>query len=202
MFALSFLRRDLPVLTSNRLILRLPRRSDHADWAALRDKSRDFLEPWEPKWHPDELEAAAWRLRLKRYRADYAAGVAIPFLLFEKAGRRQMVGGITLSGIRRGVSQTGHLGYWMGADFAGKGYMTEAVIAVTQYSFDTLGLHRVEAACIPDNLRSARVLEKSGFTQEGLLRSYLKIDGQWRDHRLFARLASDPALPFQLRSAS
>lgn len=202
MFAFASFRYDLPALASRRLTLRLPRRSDYAEWAELRAASRAFLEPWEPRWAQDELEPAAWRLRMKRYRQDYRQGVATPFFLFEKSGARRMLGGITLGNIRRGVSQSAHLGYWMGAEFADKGYMTEAVGAVLRHAFDTLGLHRVEAACIPDNARSARVLEKAGFTQEGVLRSYLKIDGQWRDHRLFARLSSDPAVPTELRQAS
>ena len=202
MFAFASFRSGLPVLASPRLTLRLPRGGDYAEWAGLRAASRPFLEPWEPSWGPDELEPAAWRVRMKRYREDYRQGQAIPFLLFEKSGAKRMLGGITLGGIRRGVSQSAHLGYWMGAEFAGKGYMTEAVGAVLRHAFDTLGLHRVEAACIPDNARSARVLEKAGFTQEGVLRSYLKIDGQWRDHRLFARLSSDPAVPIVLRQAS
>ncbi|WP_428674636.1 GNAT family N-acetyltransferase, partial [Roseibium sp.] len=83
------------------------------------------------------------------------------------------------------------LGYWMGEPFAGNGYMTEAVAVAVRYAFDELRLHRVEAACIPDNTRSIRLLEKAGFEREGLMRSYLKIDGRWCDHFLYARFADD-----------
>ncbi len=100
-----------------------------------------------------------------------------------------MLGGITLGHIRYGVAMNGHIGYWMGAQHAGKGLMQDAVLALVTYAFERLGLHRLEAACIPGNERSIRVLEKTGFTREGLLKSYLKINGEWQDHLLFARIS-------------
>jgi [ribosomal protein S5]-alanine N-acetyltransferase len=94
-------------------------------------------------------------------------------------------GGVTLSNIRRGVAQMASLGYWAGKAFTGQGYITAAVRACVRYAFEDLDLHRVEAACQPDNMPSRRVLEKAGFTQEGSARAYLKINGKWRDHLLF-----------------
>lgn len=197
MFALPFFRRDVPTLTAERIRLRMPLAGDFRAWATLRSESRAFLEPWEPAWASDELDHASWRQRLTRYRADFAQGAAVPFFIFERT-QGDLLGGITLGSIRRGVAQCGHLGYWIGERHAGKGYMQEAVETVTRYAFDDLGLHRVEAACIPNNRRSARVLEKAGFRSEGTLRSYLKINGQWRDHRLYARISSDPQMPIQV----
>lgn len=190
-FALPFFRRDLPSLTGERVKLRLPVAGDFQEWAALRRESRAFLEPWEPSWAEDELEHAAWRQRLTRYRAEFAQGIAVPFFIFERS-RSVLIGGITLGGIKRGVAQCGHLGYWIGERYSGQGYMLEAVRAVTIYAFEELKLHRVEAACIPGNSRSSRVLEKAGFRPEGTLRSYLKINGVWRDHRLYAKISNDP----------
>lgn len=172
-------------------MLRLPMRGDYQEWANLRAESRQFLEPWEPRWATDELERAAWRQRLGRYREDYAQGIAVPFFLLETAGGR-LVGGITLGNIRHGVSQSGQIGYWIGEPFAGKGLMQEGLRLLIGYAFDTLRLHRIEAACIPDNARSIRVLEKAGFQREGLLRSYLRINGVWQDHYLYALIATDP----------
>ncbi|MBD0416017.1 GNAT family N-acetyltransferase [Oryzicola mucosus] len=190
MFALPFIRRDAPELRGERINLRMPEPGDYREWSLLRQESRAFLEPWEPRWANDELSRASWRARMGRYREDYAQGSAVAFFIFDgKSGR--LLGGITLGNIRYGVSQTGHIGYWMGSRHAGKGHMTEAVGLVTQFSFERLRLHRIEAACIPDNARSIRVLEKAGFRREGLLRSYLKINGAWQDHYLYALIAGE-----------
>jgi ribosomal-protein-alanine N-acetyltransferase len=105
------------------------------------------------------------------------------------------LGGLTLANIRRGVAQAGSLGYWMGLSFVRHGYMTAAVRAVLPFAFASLRLHRVEAACIPTNAASIRLLEKTGFVREGYAREYLCINGVWQDHLLFARLkdaAKDP----------
>ncbi len=191
MFALPFLRRDLPALGGDRVVLRLPVSQDFKEWARLRGESRSFLEPWEPSWASDELDKSAWRYRLKRYREDYSRGQAIPFFIFEKASG-QLLGGVTLGNIRHGVARSGHIGYWIGEKYAGQGYMLEALELLARHAFDTMRLHRIEAACIPGNRRSVRVLEKAGFTREGLLRSYLKINGTWQDHYLYALIADDP----------
>ncbi|MFU0506449.1 GNAT family N-acetyltransferase [Pseudaminobacter sp. NGMCC 1.201702] len=190
MFALPFFRRDSPALKGDRITLRLPESRDYREWAALRAESRTFLEPWEPKWAADELGRPAWRARLMRYREDYANGSSIAFFIFENASGR-LVGGITIGNIRHGVAQSGQIGYWIGERFAGRGFMREALVLISHYAFDTLRLHRIEAACIPDNARSIRVLEKAGFQREGLLRSYLRIAGTWQDHYLYALIAED-----------
>ena len=190
MLALSFLKHDTPVLRGRRITLRMPAGADYTAWAALREASRGFLEPWEPRWAPDELARQAWRMRLHRYREDYQRGTAVPFFIFLNQGGT-LAGGITLGNIRHGVAQSAQIGYWVGERHAGKGLMLEAVNLVIPYAFDALGLHRIEAACIPDNRRSIRVLEKARFTREGLLRSYLRINGSWQDHYLYALIASD-----------
>ena len=189
-FALPFFRRDLPVLFGERIRLRAPVASDFKQWTALRRESRDFLTPWEPRWSPDELEHSAWKIRLGRYREEIAQGSSLPFFIFDITGA-VLLGGITLSNIRRGVAQTGTIGYWIGERFAGQGLMQEAVRLVVNHAFEGLRLHRVEAACIPDNERSVRVLENAGFRNEGIARSYLKINGVWQDHCLYAIVSTD-----------
>lgn len=188
MMALSFFRRETPALRGRRVTLRLPEQADYAEWAALRRASRSFLEPWEPRWSGDELERAGWRHRVRRYKEDYAAGTAIAFLLFENE-RGALVGGLTIGNIRYGVSQSAQIGYWMGERYAGKGYMLDALRVLLDHAFGVMRLHRIEAACIPGNMRSIRVLEKAGFEREGLLRSYLRINGVWQDHYLYALIA-------------
>ena len=190
MFALPFFRRDLPALKGNLVTLRVPFTNDFREWSALRGESRAFLEPWEPRWAPDELSRSAWRQRLSRYVEDHASGTALPFFIFENASGA-LIGGITLGNIRYGVAQTGQIGYWIGERYAGKGLMLDALALLVSHAFEVLRLHRIEAACIPDNQRSMRLLEKAGFRREGLLRSYLRINGVWQDHYLYALIAGD-----------
>ena len=190
MLELPLFRRETPALKGAKVTLRLPHPSDYHEWAALRRESRSFLEPWEPRWASDELERPAWRHRVRRYREEYAAGSAIAFLIFENE-RGRLTGGITMGNIRHGVSQSAQIGDWMGERYAGKGYMQDAIDAVITYAFETMRLHRIEAACIPDNARSIRVLEKAGFTREGLLRSYLRINGVWQDHLIYSLIADE-----------
>ena len=182
---LSLFQKTEPSLTGARVVLRRPRAADYAAWSLLRHESRAFLEPWEPSWSHDELQRSAYRERLARYRAERREGLGHVYFIFLKDSA-ELAGGITLGHIKRGVAQSGVIGYWMGERFAGKGLMADAVSVIKQYAFGTLALHRVEAACIPDNERSVRLLKKAGFELEGQLRSYLKINGRWRDHLLFA----------------
>lgn len=180
----------MPAVTGAGVILRAPQSSDHAEWAALRETSRAFLTPWEPTWPDDDLTRGAFRRRLKRYAEDQRADLAYAFLIFRSADNA-LIGGLTLANIRRGVAQAGSIGYWTGAPFAGQGYMSAAVRALIPFGFQTLRLHRLEAACIPSNAASIRLLEKTGFHREGYARGYLCINGVWQDHLLFARLQDD-----------
>ena len=182
---------QLPAVTGDGVVLRAPQNSDFAEWAALREASRDFLTPWEPTWPADDLTRASFRRRIKRYFEDQRSDLAYPFFIFRKSDNG-LIGGLTLSNIRRGCAQAGCLGYWMGAAHARQGHMTAAVAAVLPFAFGALRLHRVEAACIPANIASIRLLEKTGFRREGFARQYLCIDGLWQDHLLFARLRGDP----------
>jgi ribosomal-protein-alanine N-acetyltransferase len=182
---------QLPALIGDSVMLRAPQMSDHAEWSALRELSRNFLTPWEPIWPADDLTRAAFRRRIRRYAEDQRSDLAYPFFIFRNADN-VLVGGLTLANVRRGCAQAGSLGYWMGAPYAGQGNMTAAVKTVLPFAFGTLRLHRVEAACIPANDASIRLLEKNGYQRERLARQYLCINGVWQDHLLFARLRDDP----------
>jgi [ribosomal protein S5]-alanine N-acetyltransferase len=181
----------LPAIAGDGVFLRAPQMADYSEWMTLREASRDFLTPWEPTWPADDLTRGSFRRRMKRYSEDQRSDLAYPFFIFRK-GDGVLVGGLTLANVRRGCAQAGSLGYWMGAAYAGKGHMTAAVTAVLPFAFGTLRLHRVEAACIPANVASIRLLEKTGFRREGFARQYLCIDGLWQDHLLYARLKDDP----------
>src|SRR6516225_5127476 len=181
----------MPVIDGDRVVLRQPAMSDFAEWAALRERSRDFLKPWEPIWPADDLTRGAFRRRLKRYAEDQRSDQAYSFFIFRNTDDA-LVGGITLSNVRRGVAQAGSIGYWIGEPYARQGLMSKALRVLIPFSFTSLRLHRLEAACITTNVASIKLLEKSGFQREGYARQYLCINGMWQDHLLYARLKDDP----------
>ena len=167
---------------------------DFEAWAALRERSRDFLVPWEPTWPADDLTRASFRRRLRRHSEEIDRDEAYPFFLFRQADD-VLIGGLTLGQVRRGVAQAATLGYWMGEPHAGKGFMSRAVRAAIGFAFATLRLHRVEAACLPHNDASVQLLEGIGFAREGYARAYLRINGAWQDHLLFALVETDRINP-------
>jgi ribosomal-protein-alanine N-acetyltransferase len=186
-----FFSESKPFVEGDGVFLRPPQMQDYRSWAKLREQSRAFLEPWEPRWAKDELSRANYRRRLRYYERDAKQDIGYAFFLF-RSSDRTLVGGVTLSNIRRGVSQSCSLGYWIGEPYARQGYMARGVRAAVWFVFDALRLHRLEAACLPANTASANLLKKMGFQYEGLARRYLKIDGVWQDHWLFALLNDDP----------
>ncbi|MEM8749353.1 MAG: GNAT family protein [Pseudomonadota bacterium] len=179
---------DSGVIRTDNLLLRRPEMDDYIAWARLRTASADFLRPYEPLWTSDEHTRHMYRQRMRRQEADINKGTGMPWFIFDLSNPEQLMGGLTLSNIRRGVSQTGTLGYWMGEPFAGQGHMREAVLGVCKWAFYRNDLHRIEAATVKDNHRSQRVLLGCGFEREGEARQYLRINGEWRDHILFAKI--------------
>jgi ribosomal-protein-alanine N-acetyltransferase len=158
---------------------------DYPAWAELRARSREHLTPWEPAWQRDELARSAFRRRIRHYQREAREDTGYSFLIF-RHDDDVLLGGLTLSNVRRGVTQAAVLGYWLGQPFIRRGYMTEAVGAVAGFAFDELRLHRLDAATMPTNYASIRVLERNGFRREGLAQRLLKINGTWEDHVLHA----------------
>lgn len=184
-----FRRRSVSILTA-RLSLRLPEHRDFREWAKLRHESKAFLSPWEPIWAPDHLSRASFTNRVYWSQRALKNGNAVPLFVFHKEAG-QLVGAITLDNIRRGPSQVGTIGYWVGQQYARQGFMSEAIIAMVAHAFGALDLSRVESACLPNNLASRGVLEKAGFKYEGVAQSYIQINGRWRNHVLYAALRDD-----------
>lgn len=193
MRGLTFPGGQRPVIRGQRVYLRYPRPVDYAAWAKLREESREFLVPWEPLWSSDELSRGAFRRRLRRYQHDARQDMAYAFFVL-RGEDDALMGGCTLSNVRRGVVQCCALGYWIGERFARQGYTLDAVRALVPFIFGTLGLHRIEAACLPENLPSRNLLARAGFREEGQALRYLQINGEWRDHVLFALLEDEARL--------
>lgn len=183
------LRRRLHI-ESERMTLRLPQHNDWRAWVGLRQTSEAFLAPWEPVWAPDHLSRRSFTNRVYWAGRAETAGTALSLLMFRREDQA-LLGAITLDNIRRGPAQAGTMGYWIGAAHARRGYMREAIRAVTHHAFTTLDLSRIEAACLPENTASRGVLEATGFKYEGVAQSYLQIAGRWRNHVLYANLRND-----------
>jgi len=175
---------------TERMTLRLPEHGDWRQWSELREASADFLIKWEPVWSNDHLTRRAFTNRVYWAQRAESQGQALPMLLIRREDQ-QLLGALTLDNIRRGPSQTGTFGYWIGEPFARQGYMREAILALTHHAFTRLDLSRLEAACLPENIASRGVLEKCGFKYEGVAQSYLQINGRWRNHVLYANLRGD-----------
>jgi len=189
----TFLKKTKPeqsFLNAQRIYLRRPHETDFESWKGLREKSEAELRPFEPTWQEDEIALSGFKRRLKIYKIHQMRKTGDSFFIFHK-NTHALLGAITLSNIRYGEVQTASLGYWLGTEYTGHGYMRETLLLLSLYSFQTLGLNRLEAACIKENQRSQKVLQNMGFTAEGILRSYFRINGEWRDHILYSRLKND-----------
>lgn len=191
-----------PALTGRRVFLQPPLMADYAAWSALRAHSRAFLEPWEPVWGERALTRGTFRIRVGRVAREWNNDLGYSFHIFatgaDNLPRGQLLGGVNLNNVRRLSAQAASLGYWMGEPFAGRGLMRAALAALLPYAFapddgagNGLGLHRIDAACIPENTPSRRLLRRCGFQEIGLAPAYLKINGAWRDHLCHQLLAED-----------
>jgi ribosomal-protein-alanine N-acetyltransferase len=177
-------------LRAKDVYLRLPEQMDYPAWQAVRHNSRDFLQPWEPSWPADDLAKSSFRRRVRRYQDEWREKSAYTFFLFRHHDDA-LIGGLSLTNVRRGVAQSCNLGYWMGAEFAGCGLMSQGVGATIPFVFNEVRLHRIRAGCLLHNDASIGLLERHGFQREGIAREYLCINGRWQDHYLYALLDSD-----------
>lgn len=172
------------------IYLRPPRDGDWQAWSDLRRESEDFLRPWEPAWPRDALGRSSFRQRQRHYAEEWRHDTGYSFFIF-RSKDDVLLGGVSLTNVRHGVAQCGSLGYWVGQPYARHGYMTAAIQCLLPFAFERLGLHRVEAACLPTNTASRGLLEKCGFHEEGFAPKYLKINGVWSDHVLFSILREE-----------
>jgi ribosomal-protein-alanine N-acetyltransferase len=182
-----------PVITGPRVFLRPLRGGDFSEWRAVRVRSREWLEPWEPLPEPgspdpvEDLEAfrarcGAWD-RQRHFDSAYGFGL---FLVDDG-----FIGEVSLGSVQRGPFQSAFVGYWIDREHAGRGLVPEGVALVLRYGFEDLGLHRLEAAIVPRNHASRRVAEKLGMRDEGTARRFLQIRGVYEDHARYAMTAED-----------
>lgn len=179
----------LPARIADDVVLRLARTGDGRAMAAAYERNREHLAPYEPERTPEYYTPAWHEQNVARLLADHAEGRFVPLLLVADDG--DVVGRVNVSTIVRGAFDSASLGYWVAAARAGQGLMTAAVGVVVDLARDELGLHRLEASTLVDNVASQAVLKHHGFVRYGLAEQYLRIAGRWQDHLLFQRILHD-----------
>ncbi|WP_205474037.1 GNAT family N-acetyltransferase [Nocardioides sp. SYSU D00038] len=172
------------VLRSGDVVLRPIRTSDGDDWRRSRQRNAAWLVPWDATPPPGSApRPTSFRALARRLRRQARAGTTYPFVI-EVDGR--FAGQVTVNNIVRGSAQFASVGYWIDKDFAGRGVMPRAAALVVDHCFQVAGLHRIEVCIRPENTNSLRVVEKLGLHEVGYAPRFLHIDGEWRDHRIYA----------------
>jgi len=173
-----------------KLFLRPPKYKDWKIWSDLRKKNMLYLKPWEPSWTAHELERSSFVKRVRFFEKLSINDEAYSFLIFEKI-KQSLIGEININNVQRSVIQSCSIGYWISENKMGLGLMSEAIKLIKDFAYNQLELHRIEAACLPNNHRSLNTLLKNGFEVEGKARKFLKINGEWQDHIILACLENN-----------
>ena len=184
------LKKNLFEITGRKVILRPPQYSDWKAWADERKKNKLYLQPWEPLWSINELERSSFVKRVRMFERLSHNDQAYSFLIFT-SDNEDFIGEVNISNVQRGIIQSCTIGYWIAKDCEGKGMMSESLELVKEFIFNELKLHRIEAACLPHNMPSLKVLLKNGFIKEGTARKLLKINDKWQDHTVLSFILDD-----------
>ena len=177
-------------ITSQKVTLRPPQYSDWKAWADERKKNKLYLQPWEPLWSINELERSSFVKRVRMFERLSHNDQAYSFLIY-KSDNEDFIGEVNISNVQRGIIQSCTIGYWIAKDCEGKGMMSESLELVKEFIFNELKLHRIEAACLPHNIPSLKLLLKNGFIKEGTARKLLKINDKWQDHTVLSFILDD-----------
>jgi ribosomal-protein-alanine N-acetyltransferase len=176
-------------LTARRVFLRSLTTDDWDGWREVRLRCREWLEPWEPLSEPGApdpvLDRDAFRSRCGAWDRQRHFDSAYGFGMFLRENRR-LAGEVSLGSVQRGPFQSAYIGYWVDSALAGNEYVVEGVAAILRYGFESLGLHRMEAAIVPRNQASRRIAEKLGLREEGTSIRFLQIQGVYEDHVRYA----------------
>jgi ribosomal-protein-alanine N-acetyltransferase len=189
-------------LESSRVALRAPRTIDIAELRSVLNRNADHLRPWSPSPPPGTNPLGFTELgrAIAKQRRDWKAGAAYVFVVLLRQAREPIIGRVALTSVARGPWQSTQLGYWIDASSCGRGLMSEGVELALSFAFERLGLHRVQAAVMPKNLASRRILGKCGFREEGYAERYLRIGNAWEDHVIYG-LTAEEWRPASLLSA-
>lgn len=171
----------------DRVVLRPLRRGDRVEWERLRERNREWTAPWESR-SPVPGAPLPFRRLVRFYDRSAIAGLIQPFVIER---HERIIGHVALSGIVMGAQRGGTAGYWVDRDHVGCGIAPLALAVLVDHALGALELHRVEVNIRPENTASIRVVNKLGFRHEGVRRSFLYVDGAWRDHHLFALTTED-----------
>ena len=166
-------------------------RSDLEELLALRLGNREHTAPWEPMRDRGFWTRAGQALELDLDAQAWASGSAYAFAILDLQDGESLTGRVALANVVRGAWHNATLGYWVDVARGRRGHATRAVRLVLAFAFEHAGLHRVQPAVIPRNLRSTRVVEKAGFRREGCAERYLRINGVWEDHDIWAMTAEE-----------
>ena len=175
-------------LSEGRVRLRPIQVRDAEAWYELRARNQAWLAAWEATTPGGTTHQLTFKQMVRRLRRDARAGRVLPFAVLYEG---KLVGQLTVANIIWGSVCSASMGYWVDQRHAGRGIIPTAVALATDHCFEVVGLHRMEVAIRPENHSSLRVVEKLGFRAEGLRPNYLHIDGEWRDHLVFALNADE-----------
>jgi ribosomal-protein-alanine N-acetyltransferase len=180
-------------IVTERLVLRPPRTADVPEMRRALRNNAAHLRPWSvaPAPGEDPSSLASVSRAILQYRREWKRGQTLVLVMVPRENDVRVIGRIALGGVLRGAFQNAYLGYWVDQHHQARGLATEAVRATTDFAFSAVGLHRVQAAVMPGNAGSLRVLEKVGYRREGIAERYLCIAGRWEDHVLYAKTAEE-----------
>jgi ribosomal-protein-alanine N-acetyltransferase len=192
---------ELPVLKTSRLTLQIAGPDDAKRCARFNAENAEFLAPWEPILVSTSTDVEGLRAYRERAVSHARAGSGFSFAIFPASpdADSPILGWLNLTNVIHGVFEACTMGYKLDRRMQGQGYMTEAATAGIEFAFDVLNLHRIMAAYMPHNQRSAALLRRLGFTVEGVARDYLYIAGDWRDHVLTSLINPDTVSPGSAR---
>jgi [ribosomal protein S5]-alanine N-acetyltransferase len=175
-------------LATERLVLRLARTGDVGELRRVLRKNQEHLRPWNPLPRAGEDPSSITEVSnaILRQRREWKQGRAFSFVVALREAPSVLIGRVALTGVMRGAMHGAYLGYWIDAEHEGRGLAAEGIRAALDFAFGAAELHRVQAAIMPRNERSLRLITRLGFRREGYAERYLQIAGIWEDHVLYA----------------